>query len=404
MIAGLLAIIYFLNCFTPLRLTNDTVRYFAIKEITEGTWPSAFGGKNDFLPLGYVYFLKALSKAGILHSFTICFLQLLFLAGSLNYVRKIFAPLVPVFVLIIFTLLNWTTMKLTITPLSELQFLFFTTGTLYYFHRFNQSKKISWLLATIIFCVLAVFTRTAGALLAIALLISLVIENRQYLLSSAKKRTIFIGFILVIAAGLVFLFTQEKFIRYIGYFTRPLTRDPSAFFTNNIRRHLQDWAELFINIPLSKNTFVTFISVLYLLAGIFFLWLVLRRIFSKKFPIPLHIRIYIIGYIVLIFNWPFFEARFWFPILPLLIAILLLPKMAAQPLFKPISSLYKLYYVLSGIFVLSYYTWLSYNKEAMIKRHDAGKWEREYRAHFFNEQPTDSTYDKRALYILEEYD
>ncbi|HEU4633059.1 MAG TPA: hypothetical protein VFS22_03685 [Flavisolibacter sp.] len=141
------------------------------------------------------------------------------------------------------------------------------------------------------------------------------------------------------------------------------------------------------------------------MAGLIFLIIVLRRVFSKKFSIPLHIRIYLTGYILLIFNWPFFEARFWFPILPLLAAILLLPKNTARPqLFRPAVSLYKLYYVLTGIFVMSYYTWLSTHKEALVKRHDAGKWQREYRMHFFNETPADSTYDKRAFYLLEKYD
>jgi len=394
----MLAILYFINCFTPFRLTNDTVRYFAIKETMEGSWPEEFGARNDFLPPGYAYFLMALSKSGILNSFTICFIQLLFLAGSLNYVRKIFAPALPVFTFIIFSLLNWTTLKFTITPLSEMQFLFFTTGALYYFHRFNQAKKWGWLFVTAIFCFLAILTRTAGVLLAISLLLSLVVNK------GTRSKAVVILLAIVVVAGLIIFFTQPKFIRYLGYFMRPFTTDPVAFFTNNILRHLQDWAELFINAPLSKTVYISYLRIVYMLAGLFFMVITLSRVFGKKFSIPVHIRIYLVGYVLLIFNWPFYEARFWFPVLPLLAAILLLPKNSVHPVFRPIVSLYKLYYVLTGIFVMGYYTWLSYNKDAMAKLHDAGKWEREYRIHFFNEKSVDTTYDKKALYLLDKYD
>lgn len=400
-IAGLLAIIYFINCFTPLRLTNDTVRYLAIMERTDGSWPAEFGAYNDFLPMGYVYFLMGLSKLHILNSFTICFLQLLFLAGSLNYVRKLFGAAVPAWALVIFTALNWTTIKLTITPLSEMQFLFFSMGTLYYFERFRSTKRNGYLAAVIVFCALAIFTRTAGVVLLIALLAALAVDNRRRI--SQNKWPLIIGAVVGIG-GLVFLFMQPKFIRYIGYFFRPLANDPGNFFYKNITRHLRDWAELFINIPYSKLGTSIFFVVAYTLIGFFAMRYVLLRVFRKRFPIPLHVRIYLAIYMLLIFNWPFFEARFWFPILPLIFAVMLLPKAAASFTFSYWKPTLKGYYIIVGVLVLGYYTRLSTNKKTLAVSHDAGLWQDEYRIHFFDEQPADSTYNKKALYLLEKYD
>lgn len=124
----------------------------------------------------------------------------------------------------------------------------------------------------------------------------------------------------------------------------------------------------------------------------------------KKFPIPLHVRIYLISYILLIFNWPFYEARFWFPILPLTFAVILLSKPAPNFTFTYWKPFLNIYYVIIGLLVLAYYTRLSYDKSYMARRHDAGLWKDEYHIHFFNEQPADSVYNKRALYILNKYD
>jgi hypothetical protein len=400
-IAGMLAIVYFINCFTPLRLTNDTLRYFAIMERMDGTWPAEFGAYNDFLPMGYVYFLMALAKLHILHSFTICLLQLLFLAGSLNYVRKLFGPSVPVWTLIIFSLLNWTTIKLTITPLSEMQFLFFTTGTLYYFQKLKESKKFGFLVATILFCTLAIWTRTAGVVLLIALLATLLINNwRRF---SRNKIPLIIAGVIVVA-GFILLFTQPKFTRYLGYFFKPLADDPASFFYKNITRHFRDWAELFINIPFSKVNVEVVPILIYLPVGILTMSYVVRRLLMKKFPIPFHVRIYFIGYILLIFNWPFYEARFWFPVLPLAFAVMLLPKQAPNFTVKYWKVFLKAYYAIIGFLVLGYYTALSYSKTGIAEKHDAGLWKKEYRIHFFNEKPAHSVYNKKALYILDKYD
>lgn len=282
-----------------------------------------------------------------------------------------------------------------------MQFLFLSMGTLYYFQKFREVKKIGFLLATAVFCTLAIMTRTAGVVLLLALLATLVADNwgrfRQ------KKAPLLIGGVIVVA-GLVVLFAQPKVIRYLDYFFRPLANDPANFFYKNITRHFRDWAELFINIPYSKINLGIIPLSIYLLAGVVTMVYVVRRLFSIKFPIPLHARFYLVGYILLIFNWPFYEARFWFPIVPLVFAVILIPKPAPNFTFTYWKSFLKVYYAAVGLFVLSYYTFLSHNKTNMAERHDAGIWKDEYRIHFFNEQPADSVYNKKALYLLDKYD
>ena len=87
---GIVAVIYLANSFTHLRLTNDTLRYFALTETLAGARAPDANTQKEFLPYGYVFFLLILYKLKILSSFSICICQLALLAGSLYFVRHLF--------------------------------------------------------------------------------------------------------------------------------------------------------------------------------------------------------------------------------------------------------------------------------------------------------------------------
>lgn len=406
---AILLVYYFVICFTPFRLTNDTVRYFALLEDFQGTWPAAFEKPRDFLPYGYVYFLAGLSKLHLLTPFGIAFFQLLYLCGSLYFVKKLFGASLNTWPFVFFTLLNWTTVKFAITPLSEMQFLFFSTATLYCYQLFMTQKKV-WLLGlTIVLCFICFITRTAGVALVLALLISFLISIRSSVAARLRQQPLYAAMVvLVLCLLLGFLVTRPKFITYLSYFFNPLVQDPFAFFSRNLRLHCTDWAELFINIPLSKTSFLISPAIagfLYVLTGIFFLGWVAYRLISHRTLIPLPVIVYLIIYILLIFNWPFFEARFWFPLLPFIAAILLQRSRTGHGWYAKVGAGYALYYVATGFFVVGYYARLSFDQEYLMRKHDAGKWQVEYEAHFGIRQPADpSRVNQKALYILHKYD
>src|SRR4249920_4084895 len=84
-----LVILFFLNCFTPLRLHYDMLRYFAIKDCIESKCPPG-ADPNDYMPYGYTALLLFLSKLGILRSFAIVCINCLYLFSGLYFIRKIF--------------------------------------------------------------------------------------------------------------------------------------------------------------------------------------------------------------------------------------------------------------------------------------------------------------------------
>src|SRR4051812_43611960 len=85
-----LVCIYLVNCFTPIRMTYDTIRYLHIKEWIENGKPVSDPAASDFLPHGYVWFLILLDKLHACKSAVIAFIQFAYLAASLWLTTKIF--------------------------------------------------------------------------------------------------------------------------------------------------------------------------------------------------------------------------------------------------------------------------------------------------------------------------
>lgn len=404
----LLIVAYLCNFFTPLRLTNDTIRYFRLMEVQLGTWPAPHF--KDFLPFGYIWTLLVLAKAGILNSFSIALLNGFMLAGSLYFLRKLFIAQKHFLWMIVLLMLNWNTIKFTLTPLSEMQFLFFSSGCLYFYAAFEQLRKFWYLLFSIIFCTLAIYTRTAGMSLGLALIMTPLLGKRKALLSWIRSnKLIALGIALIISALLVFQINQYGVLKYLNYYRVSGTGNPLMVLLTTCWLHIQEIGELFINIPKSKA--VTMVPpvvavILYPIAGLFFLCLLAKAIFSKKPGIPTVVRVYLSVYFLMICCWPFFEVRFWFPVFPLILLALLMEvnSAALNAKWMSLRSFYFFTYFLTGLFSISYYSWLSFNRQAMAAHHDAGLWKNQYRAHFFGEPFKSGVFEDDAVYILEKYD
>jgi len=398
---------YLLNCIAPLRLTNDTVRYFTIKEQLEGSWPSEFSTKPDFLPHGYVWFLSALTRIGLLRSPVVIVIHLGYLLGALFFVRRLFGDAVKGSHLFLFVLLNWTSVKYTLIPLSETQFLFLTTGALYGYLEFERTKSWLHLCLAVACCAGAIFTRTAGIILPLALLVSFVFNRRKPWLAALRAHKWMAIPALIIFLGLVYAAYAIRDNAYFTYFSGPFSASPVQYLAGNFWKQLVYWGELFVNMPWSKTTSwvpATMGAMLFRLIAIVFLALVLYRMGSRRFAIPAVVRIYLLFYLMLIFSWPFFDARFWFPILPLVAGVLLTKPPPSGRSALIAGNVYKVIYVVVGIVALGYYCRLSLNKSEFARKHDAGKWQREYELHFSGRPPADSTINEKALYILNKYD
>ena len=173
-----LAAIYLLNCMSHLRLHTDMLRYFAIKDCVELGCPPDSVAAKDYLPWGYTGLLLLLSKIGILKSSVLVFINCVYLFGGLYFVRKLCGFPLASFIPAVLVLLNWTVIKFVTHPLSEMQYLFFSMASLYYFHCYAERRRVGYLVAAFAAAALAFVTRSVGLALAAALALGLIWEFR----------------------------------------------------------------------------------------------------------------------------------------------------------------------------------------------------------------------------------
>jgi hypothetical protein len=116
--------------------------------------------------------------------------------------------------------------------------------------------------------------------------------------------------------------------------------------------------------------------------------------------------IYLAIYSLVIFNWSFYDPRFWVPVLPFIAAIILqapLPKWSWMKVAMPILFFA---YLLLGIFAFSYSFYTQFNKKAFARIQANGIFRNEYEVHFFGNPLSDSTarVNPEVLNLLKKYD
>lgn len=402
-----LAAFYLVNCLTPLRLHVDTLRYFAVKDCIEFGCPPDSDAAKDYLPYGYTALLLVLSKLGILKSFSIVFINCIYLAAALYFAGKLFKGAVHPFFFFVVVLLNWTIIKFVVHPLSEMQYLFFSLGSLYFFHVYTQKKRIGPLLISFMLGGLAFITRSVGVALVPALLLALAWEYRKEIRIIISRNKIVAIVVLLLAVAVLVFSRQLGLNHYTGVFSKQFQEGRS--FGQIIQWHFTEWAEIFVNIPANKA--VQYLpgrtgDVLFVAGGIlFFAWFA-YMLFFRKTNTPFVIKAYLFFYCILMFTWPFYDPRFWVPILPLVAAVILQTPFDKNKTVKTASRILLAVYVLMGIFAVGYSTYTSLNKKSFSRNQARGAYRNEYETHFFGKPLSDTARkeDPAVLHVLERYD
>lgn len=402
----ILGFFFFLNCFTPLRLHYDMLRYFAIKDCMESKCPPE-ADPNDYLPYGYTVLLLLLSKLGILKSFSVVFVNCLYLFGGLYFVRKIFSYIRTPYFLFFLVLLNWTIIKFVTHPLSELQYLFFSLASLYAFYSFIRDKNIWNLLLAFLLAGLAFLTRTVGVSLVAALFAALIWEYRKQLLVLIKRNRIgILAFGIGIAAVLVFS-RQLGLDHYTGVMSEQFKE--GLRFSDVVFWHFSEWGEILINT--SKFKAISFLTPamgewLFVIMGLLGICGFIYICYIKKNRVPFIVKAYLFFYILLLFNWPFPDPRFWVPVVPLIAAVISQTSFSHNRVIKICSFLYLLVYSVLGIVSLVYMTYTSFDKREFSKTQAKGVYRNEYEVHFFGKPLSDTAkqIDPYLVEFLNRYD
>jgi hypothetical protein len=402
----LLAVLFFLNCFTPLRLHYDMLRYFAIKDCIESKCPPD-ADPNDYLPYGYTALLLLFSKLGLLKSFPLVFVNCIYLLGGLYFTGKIFTSIRFPFFLFFLVLLNWTVIKFVVHPLSELQYLFFSIASVYAFYRFTRNKNIWNLLLAFILAGLAFITRTIGLTLVAALFAALIWEYRSQLIHLIRKNRILI-LILLFCAGAMMIFSRQLGLNhYTGVMTKQFKE--GLRFSDVIGWHFSEWGEIMMNI--SRLKVVGFFpghlgDWLFIIVGILGVAGFIYICFIRKNSVPFIVKAYLSFYILLMFNWPFADPRFWVPVIPLIAAVISQTPISKIRIARVVATLYLIAYSTLGLVSIIYITYTSFNRREFSKAQAKGVYRNEYETHFFGKPLSDTVthVDPYLVEFLNRYD
>jgi hypothetical protein len=386
----ILGFLFFINCFTPLRIHFDMLRYFAIKDCIESKCPPG-ADPHDYLPYGYTALLLLLSKLGILRSFSIVFVNCLYLLGGLYFVRRVFSNIRSPYFLFLLVLMNWTIIKFTLHPLSELQYLFFSLFSLYEYSQFTRKKNIGNLLLAFLLAGIATLTRTIGITLIAAIFFALAFEYRKQLLGILKKNKILIA-IFILCVILVFIFSKQLGLNhYLAAITTQFNE--GLHFSDILVWHFSEWGEILLNTPKAKMIGMLPYPLgfwLFFILGILGICGFIYICFIKKNNIPFIVKAYLFFYILLLFNWPFPDPRFWVPIIPLIAAVVSQQTFSGNLILKRTSAIFLGVYILFGIVAVSYMTFTSFNKKEFSRTQASGVFRNEYEIHFFGKPLSDT--------------
>jgi len=405
-ITAVIVLVYLINCCTPLRLHVDMLRYFAIKDCMELGCPADSDAAKDYMPIGYTALLLAFSKLGILKSYTIVLLNCLYLFGGVWMVIKMFKGKVhPVFFFALL-LMNWTVIKFVTHPLSEMQYLFFSTASVYLFYRYAQERRILLLLGAFALGGLAFLTRSVGIALFAALVTGLIWQYRKELILLVKKNKVLVILVVLVGIGVVVFSKQLGLDHYTGVFSKQ--KEGGLTFGAILKGHFIEWTEICFNVSIAKVSTVLTAStaeLLFMLAGVLIFAGFVYVLFFRVKDVPFIIKAYLFFYFVLMMNWPFYDPRFWVPVLPLIAAVLA-QYVRGVPRLKEVRNMAFAVYFALGIASVGYLTYTSLNRKLFARTQANGVYRSEYETFFYG-KPLDATTrpaDPNIVDILKRYD
>lgn len=331
---SLLVVGYLSQIVSPLRLTGDVCSLLSMAVSAYQGNGFLVDGHSDPHPLGYPFMVKTLLQMGLASSMVLVLLNLVFLFVGLLVWRECFrdyngSALSPQ--IVVFILSSWVMIKHVTLPLTELLYFVVSSFSLFFavlFQRETGRKMWLWFAASAAFAVIALLCRSIGVVLFPVLLIALFCRQtiapifvehilkwkRLYLVGGASTALFLIA---------VLFLSSERFLNpsrknYL-YFLLQSYRENGGYRVvfRALLYRVQELGELFINVPSLRMPQFRLVFYFAGLAAwgvvLFGAYLMFRR--KSFFPLSL----YFVFYAMVMIVWPYYDARFWLPILPVLI-------------------------------------------------------------------------------------
>ncbi len=320
-----IAVGYFIQTVSPLRLNNDSARFLAMANSYLHMGEFLINGHRGFLPAGYAAFVTVLDKAGMANAFGLVFANVCIIIIGVFALFSLLKKAVPApnglaLLICLLTVMSFVFIKYSALPQSEVLFFTLTLLALRCGIEIEGalSRRIFYWFLFAGFSALSIWVRTAGISLLPAVAVALypALRNRPIsdLINKLTWRKIFLfgPVLIVVLGGGVYLIVKSSL--YWSYLFRgPLSN--IELLIPQLSQKMVVFFQLFFNFPSRAISLLPQPAVIAI--GGLLLVIVIAGFWHRRKQIGI-IEIHVAVMIGILLNWPDFQPRFWMAILPLL--------------------------------------------------------------------------------------
>ncbi len=409
----LLAFCFVIQVFSPLRLNTDAIVLLSMGEsAAHGNGFVGDSGQTTVFPPGYPALLAVMLKLGLAHSWAIIGLNIVLLsvgifATSLLLTCDFFTNKTTVIIVCAFVLLSFIMVKHVTIPLTDVPYfccsmcclaVMSQVTVMEWNWRFVVLVLLAWLLA-----VAAITVRRVGIALVPPLVFMIVCTPHfKTLVQSLSRRSkLIIGVVVTVGGGgTIYAVTKTStlsdFIIVVG------NSRITTMVVEVISYRFTELGEAFLNFPISEAPAGIHFIIPWI--GIVLFILMLVGVATKRNRIS-PTEVYMACYIGILFMWPYYDSRFWLPVIPLVIAYSVL---AGRSLKVPhsVAIVYKSAFATLGFVAIAYSTRISLAGSSFPDRYGDGSLRPTYCAAFQScrDEGDHNKVDYKVLHLLREYE
>ena len=326
-----LLILYAIQLHSPLRLNTDAVVILKLTATLTDGQPYLLNGSRPIYPIGVPLTYSLMERAGVANSFGFALFNLvcICLAAYATWIIGVGLGMRPNMRtgIILVSFSSFVLIKHSVIPLTDIPYLttsLMCCAMLEIYPKKRSGQKMLVLLLAIICLAGSIFARRVGVALIPAVLYAIWLDARQSGLLKTRRFGATARIIIGAGAAAVIAGAAAIALRHLLYL-------PDFHFggsvgqavVRQISMRANDFGELLTNAPVSK---VPRLHPLILAAGVLLAVLIGMGFWrTRRHWHATHV--YFLAYLAILAIWPFGDARFWLPVLPL-IAILVFQAIA----------------------------------------------------------------------------
>lgn len=408
---GLVAAVYLLQVFSPLRLNHDAVRLLSMAVNAHETGSYLVDGKVEQYPPGYPYLVKLLLDAGLGSTTWLNLMNLVWLGvGCWGWYwigrRQAHLPAWLAGLAVLLPLLSWVCIKHAVIPLTDFPYLGISTLALLFAQRYwSTTDRLAWrdLTMALMLSVAAMQVRTIGIALlaavgAAVLCHPLTVKQVPPRLRPGRRILLATGIplvLLLLVAALTGWIRPSNSSSYLFSVLTFLKGEAEISPWQVLLWRLTELTSVFANYPLPANRgLVIALPGLIVAAGLLY---AARAGWNTFRPCLFYLGFYV-GILAL---WPFTDPRFFLPVLPL-ISLLFVSTIgrfiAESPARLGLGAAYLGLYAMLGLAALGYSTRLSLSGENFARLYGLPDAQATY-AHAFGLSPAPDSPPPHASWL-----